>query len=112
MPRVGVVSGFFIDGSFGRGSGPGADDMDESVFLIMNHKQETECGRKSEIDPALVSRFGVRHIEPVFRVQVEEGRDGFVEGDAVLLEVGGGFGGVKLEAWHGISLGAEARVGM
>ena len=71
------------------------------VFLIMNHKQETECGRKSEIDPALVSRFGVRHIEPVFRVQVEEGRDGFVEGDAVLLEVGGGFGGVELKLGTG-----------
>jgi hypothetical protein len=34
------------------------------------------------------------------------------EGDAALLEVGGGFGWIELEAWHGTSLGCGSRLGM
>ena len=43
---------------------------------------------------------------------IGEDGDRFVEGDAVLLEIGGGFGRVELEAWHGISLWAEPQLMM
>jgi hypothetical protein len=53
MAGVTVVSGFFIEVSFGRGCGPRAGNSDQSVFLIMNHKEETEpgCTILAEVGP-------------------------------------------------------------
>ncbi len=43
---------------------------------------------------------------------IGEDSNGFVEGDAVLFEVGGSFGWIELEAWHGTSLWCGSRLGM
>jgi len=43
---------------------------------------------------------------------VVEHSDGFTKGDAVLFEVGGGFGWVELEVWHGIRVWGGSRAGM
>jgi hypothetical protein len=42
--------------------------------------------------------FGVEFVGKGLGEGIVEDRDGFTEGDAVLFEVGGGFGWVELEA--------------
>ena len=50
--------------------------------------------------------FGVEFVGEGLGQGIVEDSHRLREGDAVLFEVGGGFGGVELEAWHGTSLRA------
>lgn len=56
--------------------------------------------------------FGVEFVGEGLGERVVEHGDGFTKGDAVLFEVGGGFGWIELEAWHRTRLWGGPRLGM
>lgn len=93
-----LVVEFFIEAPFAGGRRAGADDADEVIHFIMDDKEQFATARDSDGEKTWVV-IGVVGIEVAVGEGVfQEDTSGLFKGDAMLLEVGGGFGWVELEA--------------
>jgi hypothetical protein len=98
----------FILFSLGCGDGTCSDESDSRVFLSVNDEEQALLDGHANRDEAVLV-FGVLVVGKGGAEGVVEDGGSFIEGDAVLFEVGGGFGWVELEAWHGTSLWCGSR---